>query len=1131
MEMEAKRLLARRALERLKALESDCIRLMHGPNLTAGQLYRYRGKAGRAELKIRIQTDARILATKNFFSDGMSKDIDITGSVGGLDRRGPARTLWGAEPGTASAQRFAPPITRPRTYQAPSGKRTFHFAHETISGSTKEAIASVGQHDHYLQDSDKVPGLEALLAEEAQDRTDYVARDVVPADEVGPMIFSNLGAVKDFAPAWKTVAKTAIRAAGPEKKPWLKVQPDRDDPFWQSVLQRNFLPSKVREQILAGGSEWIDVEKDEIEATLAALRVCGWHERNAGQNSNGQKSRIRADQIRYYAGSSPELQRRIVGEIPKELDGAAKRRVLEEFTSEFRWRDLPFVCVFHEADENNNPLNGHFHLDYHARPMRRFSRECPPAVPQALRDAYEKSKAGYAAKGKAYPKNGKLKRQIELWEEAASNPQSEWEGMWEPDIVFHYKTDSGKKKTTHPFDRNVHADTRDDGWIFDLKKKYAEIVSEELRAVGSETQFHPGKLSEIGIDKESDVHLGPRQNWREKQGYPTLDGSDNEQRQWDHQVSELLRQHPLAMYPTDAPTQTLRFVRDAAAMLKARLTSRARHIHFHAARRITADSERLPQHPKKLSGKEFKRTYDLMEDAQEHLQCAEILFDDYGSWLPEIDAALTQSTVARVQPPVAIASANKTETIQEAPTPGCDETHPRTADSALADTAATREAARNHARTLDPNAMDGQRVTTMLERLAQQADSEPSENSEKMSPVSADIDGKLAEGLSVDPNTQSAQAPQQNSNRTQTADARMREKDEPVALPADLAGRVFQHDQSPPKTRKVSDRPKDVESASSSNKASAIPGEPADIRIGEGAPRVTSKGSPPPENSRENTPGENQLAADGLKRGFSKDTQKGSVAPTDAEPEGECGPAMPGGSGGKQTEAAIGPVANETHSKRRLEKSDALSNPVASPATSPPDAEKGIDRCEATNRREESRPAMRISQRHALLGALAEGPFLIEKLGSGYDVPAPFREKYALTDRDIADPRLQRALGIIDFDQKAELAWLAAGAISRSAELEIIDGKWRLGGSRGSDVERLLEKWSVEANVAKALHHAGQPRTPTKGAERNDTLARRREFMAIALSGHHAPTASKPNDRSRKHNLQAAIANGFGQGF
>ena len=1009
--------------------------------------------------------------------------------------------------------------------------RTFHFAHETISGSTKEAIASVGQHDHYLQDADKVPGLEALLAEGAQDRTDYAVRDVVPVDEVGPMIFSNLGAVKDFAPAWKTVAKTAIRTVGKEKEAWLKIRPVSDDPFWQAVLQRNSLPSNLREQLLTKGGEWIDVDQDDIGATLTVLRGCGWHERNAAQNSNGQKTRIRADQIRYYAGSSPELQRRIVGEIPKELDAAAKRRVLDEFTNEFRRRDLPYVCVFHETDENNNPLNDHFHLDYHARPMRRFSRASPPAVPQALRDAYEKSKAGYAAKGKPYPKNGKLKRQIELWEEAASNPQSEWEGMWEPDIVFHYKTESGRKKTTHPFDRNVHAETRDDGWIFDLKKKYADIVNEELRAVRSETQFHPGKLSEIGIDKESDVHLGPRQNWREKQGYPTLDGNDNEQRQWDHQVSELLRQHPLAMYPTDAPTQTLRFVRDAAAMLKARLTSRARHIHFHAARRITADSERLPQHPKKLSGKEFKRTYDLMEDAQEHLQCAEILFDDYGSWLPEIDAALTQSTVAHVQSPVAIASANETETIQEAPIPARDDTHPRTADPALAGTTATKRAARNDARTLDPNAIERQRVTTMLERLAQQADSEPSGNSGKKSPVSADSDGKLAEGPSVDPNTLSAQAQQQNSIRPKTADARMTDTDEPVALHADLAGRVSQHDQSPKKTRKVSNRPEEVESDSSSNQPSTIPGQAANIRIGGGAPSVTSKGSPSSGNGRDNTPGENQLAADGLKRGFSKDKQKRSVAPTDAELEGECGPVMPRGSGGRQREAAIGPVAQANQSKRHFVKNHALSNPVASPATSPPDAEEGFDRGKATNRREESRPAMRISQRNALLGALAEGPFLIEKHGSGYDVPAPFREKYALTDRDIADPRLQRALGSIDFDQKAELAWLAAGAISRSAELETIDGKWRLAGSRGSDVERLLGKWSVEANVAKALHYAAQPRTPTKGAERNDTLDRRREFMAIALSGHHAPTASKPNERSRRQNLQAAIANGFGQGF
>ena len=624
----------------------DCNRLMHGPNLTASDLYQFRGTSGRVELGSGIKTHARILAQKNYFSDGMSKDIEITGKVGSLDRRGPARTIWGKEPGKASGPRFAPPVSRPRTYQISNGKRTFHFAHETISGSTKEAVASVIQHGHYVTDEDKVPGLEALVAQIGQERTDYVVRDAVPADDQGLMIFSNLGEIGEYAMAWKTVTETAIRAAGKEKASWLKLRPVEDDPFWQAVLQRNCLPATVRKGIVTGREEWIEVASEDIEATLIALRACGWHERSAVEGADGQKRRERDDQVKYYAGSAPELQRRIVGEMPKELDASARRRVLEELTQEFRNRDLPFVCVFHEADENNNPLNGHFHLDYHARPMRKFSVFSPPAVPQWLLDAYEKSKADYAAKGKPYPKNGKVKRQIELWEEAAANPRPEWEGRWEPDIVFEYRTPSGKRKTTRPFVRNVDEDTRSDGWISNLRKGYAAIVNEELRAVGSDIEFYPGKLSDLCIDKESDVHLGPRKNWLEKQGCPTLDGAENEQRQWDHQLRELHKDYPLAMRPKDAPGQTLRFVSEAAAMLKDRITSRARHIHFHAARRIAADNERQRDHPKKLSQKEFKHTYDLMEDAQEHSQCTEILFSDYSSWLSEVDAALAQPSVA-----------------------------------------------------------------------------------------------------------------------------------------------------------------------------------------------------------------------------------------------------------------------------------------------------------------------------------------------------------------------------------------------------------------------------------------------------------------------------------------------------
>ena len=424
-----------------------------------------------------------------------------------------------------------------------------------------------------------------------------------------------------------------------------------------------FLARKCARARRLGGTKWIDVSPDDIEPTLVVMRACGWHERGSVEDANGKKGRARDDQVKYYSGSAPELQRRLVGEIPKELDTSAKRRVLEKFSQEFRKRDLPFVNVFHEADENNNPLNDHFHLDY-ARPMRKFSCASPPAVPQSLLDAYEKSKADYAAKGKHYPKTGKVKRQIEIWREAAANPQPEWEGVWEPDIVFEYRTPSGKRKTTRPFVRNVHEDTRSESWIPNLRKCHAAIVNEELRAAGSDTEFYPGKLSDLGIDKESDVHLGPKKNWQEKQGNPTLDGNDNEQRQWDHQVRELHKQYPSGMLPQDAPDQTLRFVSKAAAMLKERLLSRPNHIHFHAAQRIAADNERGNDHPKKLSAEEFKRTHDLMEDAQEHAQCASILFADYSSWLSEVEVAVAQPTVA-LEPapgPVPAAHDRKTET-------------------------------------------------------------------------------------------------------------------------------------------------------------------------------------------------------------------------------------------------------------------------------------------------------------------------------------------------------------------------------------------------------------------------------------------------------------------------------------
>jgi hypothetical protein len=66
------------------------------------------------------------------------------------------------------------------------------------------------------------------------------------------------------------------------------------------------------------------------------------------------------------------VQCRLVIELPHELTGEQRLRILQDFARKFQERGLPHYGVIHKPDENNDDRNYHAHFAYYDRPSRKL---------------------------------------------------------------------------------------------------------------------------------------------------------------------------------------------------------------------------------------------------------------------------------------------------------------------------------------------------------------------------------------------------------------------------------------------------------------------------------------------------------------------------------------------------------------------------------------------------------------------------------------------------------------------------------------------------------------------------------------------------------------------------------------
>lgn len=571
--------------------------IAHGTNPSREFAVHVRQSATPDSLLARLAMSEAVLRGPNIFSDPLAKHDYITGRASRARAKSFNAKSWSPSPRKPKEMNLIFPARMPGRVIDANGGRSFHMRDTTVRarGSLKSSQAKVRQD--YTLDGSKVPIVDACLAQEALERGLYLFRDSsTPHGEGIRLALTNMGSGDaEVIEAWQLIGRNEIKRIGKPIARHITIDHSKTpagDQFWTEAAGHPDAPEGLREDLwnteIGGKATFWD---DDAKAIECFLRKRGWDDR--------AKAKRRPD-VTFHRGRAPVIQRRLVFELPRECDLAEIERIISKLAQEFKRRNLPFVLVVHRPDAYNHRANWHLHLDYHHRPMQRFyasSFELSPLPP----DAGTKQLARHR-----------------LAAEALANALPDWEGMWDCEIEYTYRTRSGKKKTCKPFLQDTHADLRDD-WHKSLRSRFADIVNDELEGLGVSERFDPRTFKERGIEKEAEVHLGLSASRAERQGRPTLSGAANEQKQYDYEVAELKKKHPGGDTADGDPKFVAAYVADSIKLIGARLVSRAEFMRYYAWREIDgadgANPTATSRNERKTGNKEALRRVDEAEKA------------------------------------------------------------------------------------------------------------------------------------------------------------------------------------------------------------------------------------------------------------------------------------------------------------------------------------------------------------------------------------------------------------------------------------------------------------------------------------------------------------------------------------
>ena len=605
------------ALRKLQLTKEIAAAIMCGSNISGVQATQFRKLGCSPELLARLNMSEAVIRSSSLFRDPLAKHNHITGKVGGRPKKPKAVPItW--ERGAASNQpNLMYPVSRPSRPVGNGGGRTFHME-ETIAYTEPTGSQSAAKARHnYALDASKVPIVEAQLAGASLERGLYLYRDEVAVEKEGlRLAYTSMGNNDEMVISqWQLIGETETRKVGKPILPRISIDKSQspNDGFWDRLSREEDAPDTLKAFIHDERLSAITFIGDAFKPVECFLRKNGWHHRS---------EELKRKDIRFYQGRNPIAQRRLVFELPKlSLEGI--ERIVQNLGKEFHKRNLPFVLVVHRPDENNHEDNWHIHLDYHHRPMQRFdpAKYLLPPLPEAT----ETKKLAQRA----------------IIEKALSDPDPAWTGKWDAEIQYEYRTDSGRKKVAYPFVQDVHPDTRDDDWLLNLRKRFADIINSELEREQSDTRFDPRRLDEQGIAKIGDAHLGLKLSYLERTGKPTKTGAQNEQNQWDHEHKELLKRYPDGNKAEGKTENVAGYTSGYMKLILSRMQSRPNFTSYFARRQSDSDRQ---VHPSPTTERRNKRRdyrfEQLAQLADQTLANINEIWSGISEWAVNLDARL-----------------------------------------------------------------------------------------------------------------------------------------------------------------------------------------------------------------------------------------------------------------------------------------------------------------------------------------------------------------------------------------------------------------------------------------------------------------------------------------------------------
>ena len=480
--------------------------------------------------------------------------------------------------------RLAVPIVRPIRAESASGATSFHFSHEAVTKTKTERVSDSGRRTRPGSAKDHAAYIERDGAVARADGGGEVEAETLEKDETDPEKIAAAtiaaliaqGEEKSLADVTAELGKAAVGGVYIERQEAMAHEADgaavlysniAADPaarrkFWELVEEHEKKPGEDAMRIRAASNPqlWLDVVNDpdcpeDVIKTLEAADPTREVRIQTGDNDHMRALMLRhgwtppkrskvdglsqeeqeavdgqqdkAKGIVFEDARGGRIQYRIIGELPHEVDHAARVRIVRGFAQEFEKRNLPYVAVMHAPDHTNNDKNWHFHLIYHDRPSARFTGDAADHVPHVAPNATDY-----------------IKRQVEIAEQCIQSPAVlNQVGQWDFTVKATYKKQgkSGNIMTTFPYAQAKSRECNKQDFVPKLRKVLADITNEELEAIGHRRRLDPRKYTEIGIERQPDQHLGTRAAQHETSGISTDVGRQNERNQWAYQMTQIHR--------------------------------------------------------------------------------------------------------------------------------------------------------------------------------------------------------------------------------------------------------------------------------------------------------------------------------------------------------------------------------------------------------------------------------------------------------------------------------------------------------------------------------------------------------------------------------------------------------------